>query len=156
MKFTHIIRLLQIIIPWLSILFIPKKSLNKFLPVSLFASILVQGMCALSLPFQWWIVEGGIKQKIWNDSSFIFGPFLAGTIWIFHFTYGNFKKYLLVNIIMDILFSFPLNYLFEKFNLYKLINFKPKYIFFSFISYALIIYGYQFKIERSKLTIKSR
>jgi hypothetical protein len=146
----NIIRLTQFIGPWFSVVFLPKKSIDKFIPVSLFASVLVGGMCSLAIPFKWWRVEGGLKEKILNDSSFIFGPFLVGTLWIFHFTFGNFKRYFLVNLIMDFLFSYPLNYLYQKLRLYRLVNFKPKYILGFFMSYALIIYGFQLLVERSK------
>lgn len=100
-------------------------------------------MCLLAVPYKWWVVKGGWKVKILNDGSFIFGPFLVGTLWIFHLTFGNLKRYFGVNLIMDTLFSFPLSYLFQKLKLFKLVNFRPKHIFFSFITFSLIIYGYE-------------
>lgn len=126
-----------------SLLFLPKKSFRKYLPTSIFASVLVTSMCALAVPYKWWIVKGGWKYKIINDLSFIVGPFLAGTMWIFHFTFGNFKRYALFNLIMDLLFSYPLNYLFQRLDLYKLVNFKSNHILMFFTSFSFIIYGFQ-------------
>ncbi|SEN76766.1 hypothetical protein SAMN05192533_12023 [Mesobacillus persicus] len=146
----NIIRIIQLILPWISIIFLPKKSFKLYLPVSLFASLLVTGMCLLAVPYKWWVVKGGWKVKLLNDGSFILGPFLVGTLWIFHLTFGNLKRYLGLNLIMDILFSFPLSYLFQKLRLFKLVNFRPKHIFFSFITFALVIYGYQLLIKRIK------
>jgi len=146
----NIIRILQLILPWISIVFLPKKSLKHYLPVSLFASLLVTGMCLLAVPYKWWVVNGGWKVKLLNDGSFIFGPFLVGTLWIFHFTFGNLKRYFGVNLIMDILFSFPLSYLFQKLKLFKLVNFRLKHIFFSFIMFSLIIYAYEVLTKRIK------
>lgn len=94
--------------------------------------------------------KGGWKGKILNDSSFIFGPFLVGTLWIFHFTFGSFKRFFFVNLLMDSLFAFLLSYLYQKLNLFKLVNFKPKHIFFSFISFCLTIYGYQALTNKDK------
>lgn len=145
-----VIRIIQLVLPWVSIVFLPNKSFKQYLPVSLFASILVTGMCLLAVPYKWWKVKGGWENKILNDGSFIFGPFLVGTLWIFHFTFGNLKRYFAVNLLMDSLFSFPLSYLYQKLNLFKLVNFRPKHIFFSFISFSLIIYGFGVLVKRAK------
>ncbi|MBG9548920.1 hypothetical protein ACOSZF_05170 [Cytobacillus firmus] len=143
MKATTLIRLMHLVIPWLTIVFLPKKSFNKFSTVSVFAGILVLILSTLAIPFKWWTVEGGHFKKLLNDLTFILGPFFIGTLWIFHFTFGSFKKYLAVNAIMDLLFAYPLNYLYQRFKLYKLEKFKPIHIFLFFTSYAWIIYGYQ-------------
>jgi len=146
----NIIRIIQLILPWISIVFLPKKSFKQYLPVSLFASLLVTGMCLLAVPYKWWVVKGGWKVKFLNDGSFIFGTFLVGTLWIFHLTFGNFKRYFGFNLLMDSLFSFPLSYLFQKLKLFKLVNFRPKHIYFSFITFSIIIYGYEVLIKRIK------
>ncbi|WNF38263.1 hypothetical protein RJD24_07500 [Bacillaceae bacterium IKA-2] len=150
MSKPNFIRTILVIVPWLSVVVLPKKSIRNFFPVSLFASILVVGMCSLAVPYKWWVVKGGWKYKLFNDLSFILGPFFVGTLWIFHFTFGNFKKYFLVNLIIDWIFSYPLNHLFQRMKLYKLVNFKPKHIYFSFLGFALTIYGYQHILKRFK------
>lgn len=150
MSIPNLIRIILVIVPWLSVVFLPKRSINRFLPISILASILVVGMSSLAVPYKWWIIRGGWKYKLINDLSFILGPFFVGTLWIFHFTFGNFKKYFLVNLIMDWIFSYPLNHLFQRMKLYKLVNFKPQHIFISFLNFALIIYGYQLILNRHK------
>ncbi|MCH6268014.1 MULTISPECIES: hypothetical protein [Neobacillus] len=139
----YLIRILHLILPWFSIAFLPRKSLRQFFPVSIVASLFVTVLCLLAIPYKWWTVKGGWKGKLLNDSSFILGPFFVGTLWIFHFTFGKFKRYMLVNLIMDVLFSFPLSFLYQKLKLFTLVNFKPKHIFLSFISFSLIIYGFE-------------
>lgn len=144
----NIVRYLLLTLSLFSLFFLPKKSFREYLPTSIFTSILVMSMCALAVPYKWWVVKGGWKNKIINDLSLILGPFFAGTMWIFHYTFGNFKRYTLINLIMDFLFSYPLNYLFQSLNLYKLVNFKPKHIFMLFTCFAFTIYGYQSIIKR--------
>ena len=146
----NVIRILQLFLPWISLVFMPKKSMRTYFPASLFASSLVIGMCSLAIPYKWWSVKGGQKGKTLNDSSFIFSPFLVGILWIFHFTFGRFKRFFFVNLLMDSLFAFPLSYLYQKLDLFKLVNFKPKHIFFSFISFCLTIYGYQALTNKDK------
>jgi hypothetical protein len=146
----NFIRAGLIILSWSTIFFLPKKSLKNFLPVSFFASLLVLLMSMLSIPYKWWTVHGDIKQKITSDLSFIFGPFFVGTIWIFHFTYGKFWLYFMTNAIVDYAFAYPLTILFQRLKVYKLVNFKPIHVFLSFLSYAVIIYGYQSFLQKSQ------
>ncbi len=147
----NIVRIILLVAPWLSISLIPKRSFKQFLPVTLFASTLVAGLCALAVPYKWWVVEGGLKNKLLNDGSFILGPFFVGTIWIFHFTFGNFKRYLLINLLIDLFFSYPLNWIFQRMRLYKLVHFTPKHIFSIFTLFAFIIYGYKLLLSRLKI-----
>jgi hypothetical protein len=147
---STIIRIGLFVIPWLTIFFIPKNEFKKYTPVTTFASLLVLVQCILSNPFRWWTVKGGLLNKALNELSFIFGPFFVGTIWIFRFTFGKFWRYAFINLVMDAFLAFPANWIFQKFQVYKLVNFKPKHIFFTSIGYALIIYGYQLFIGSPK------
>ncbi|QPC48306.1 hypothetical protein G8O30_00855 [Mangrovibacillus cuniculi] len=147
MNSPNLVRLGMIFIAIISLFLLPKQALKRFLPTSIFTSFLVIFMCTLAVPYKWWKVTGGIKGKVLNDASFILGPFFAGTLWIFHLTYGNFKVYALVNFLFDWAFSYPLNHLFQKWKLYKLLNFKQKHILLFFTSYSFIIYFFQGIIE---------
>lgn len=104
----------------------------------------------LSVPFKWWTIKGGALNKIINDLCFIFGPFFIGTIWIFRFTFGKFWLYSIANIMMDAFLAFPVNFVFQKLKVYKLVNFKAKHIFYTSISFAFVIYGYQLFISSPK------
>lgn len=148
---ANFIRIGMFIISWLSVVFLPKKSFKKYLSVANFAAILILITSMIAVPYKLWIVEGdGKKAKIYNDLSFIFGPFFIGTIWIFHFTFGKFKFYFLLNSIMDFLLAFPMCYIFQKLKLFKLVNFKPIYIFMTHITYSIFLYGYQLFLDKTK------
>ena len=105
---ANLIRIGLLIISWISILFLPKSAFRKYLPVSIFCSLLVICGCLLSYRYRWWKVKGGITELIFMDSSFIFGPFFAGTMWVFHLSFGQFKRYTLLNLFMNLCFSYPL------------------------------------------------
>ncbi|WP_099157193.1 hypothetical protein [Virgibacillus ndiopensis] len=145
-----IIRISLIIVSWSSLFFLPKKVITKYLPVSIFTSALVLITCALSLKYKFWVVKGNLATKIFNDLSFVYGPFFVGTIWIFHFTFSKFTRYLLLNAAMNASFAIPLTKLFQKFKVYKLKNVKAVHLFLSYMSFAIIIYGYQYLVHRSK------
>jgi hypothetical protein len=65
-------------------------------------------------------------------------------------TFGKFWIYLLTNTFMDLFLAFPINWLMQKFKVYKLVNYKPKHIFYISIFFALVIYPYQLFISRPK------
>ncbi|WP_188455309.1 hypothetical protein [Virgibacillus oceani] len=145
-----IIRICLVVISWSSLLLLPKKVINKFLPVSIFTSALVLIVCALSLKYKFWVVKGKLATQVFHDLSFVFGPFFAGTIWIFHLTFGRFTRYILINVFMNAALAVPLSKVFEKLKVSKLKNFKSYHLFFTYMTYALIIYGYQYLVHRSK------
>ncbi|MEH7119994.1 hypothetical protein V7128_21595 [Neobacillus vireti] len=147
---SAIIRTVLFLIPWLTSYFIPRNVFKKYTPVATFATLLVIIESMLSIPFKWWTVKGGLLSKVINDLSFILGPFFVGTIWIFHFTFGKFWMYLLTNTLMDLFLAYPVNWSLQKLKVYKLVNFKPKHIFFTAICFALVIYGFQLFVTRNK------
>jgi hypothetical protein len=57
----------------------------------------------------------------------------------------------MVNLLMDSIFSFPLSYLYQKLKLFRLVKFRPKHIFLFFISFSLIIYGFEYLKKRLSL-----
>lgn len=144
------IRTCLLLIPWLTTFLIPKNVFKNYLPVATFGSLLVIIESMLSVPFKWWTVKGGQLIKIANDLSFILGPFFIGTIWIFRFTFGKFWIYLLANTLMDLFLAYPVNWLMQKLKVYKLVNFKPKHIFYISICFSLVLYGFQIYISRNK------
>ncbi|MGG3469510.1 hypothetical protein ABES02_18760 [Neobacillus pocheonensis] len=145
-----IIRIGLVIISWLTIFYLPKETVKKYTPVATFSSLLVLILSMLSFRFKWWKVKGGVSQKIFNDFSFIFGPYFIGTIWIFHLTFRRFWLYGLVNIFMDTMLLYPLNTLFEKLGLYKLTRITPKQLLYTTLSFALGLYGFQLFINKPK------
>ncbi|WP_102347789.1 hypothetical protein [Bacillus sp. Marseille-P3661] len=144
-----IIRLVLVITSWASLLLLPRRSFAKFLPVTLFTSLLVLFLSALSLRYHFWVVKGGLKGKLATDLSFIFGPFFAGSLWVFHFTFGRFKRYIIANAAMNLFLAYPANKIFQKLNVYKLVNFKSIHVFLTYIGYAVIIYGYQLLLDQA-------
>lgn len=136
-------RICMILISWSSLLFLPKSVVKRFLPVTFFSASILLIETLLSLIFKWWKVKGGLNALVADALGFIFGPFLAINIWIFHLTHKKFLVYTLVNLLMDFLFAFPLNAFFQKVGFYKLKKFTSIHLFL--ISYALSFFNYWFQ-----------
>ncbi|SFQ35367.1 hypothetical protein SAMN05518683_13116 [Salibacterium halotolerans] len=86
---------------------------------------------------------------VFDALSFIFGFFFTINLWVFHFTYGRFALYVVVNFLIDLLFAYPLNRLFQKIGHYKLKNMNAAAMFFISFSLALVNYGFQKFMEKS-------
>jgi hypothetical protein len=112
-----------------------------------FSSLVIAFISELSKSFTWWKVRKPLFPKLSSDISFIFGPFFIANFWVFKLTYGNFKKYLLINVLFDYLFAYPLTSLAEKLKVYKMVNMTSFQLFVISIATALINYLYQYFIE---------
>ncbi|MEH7428248.1 hypothetical protein V7151_16895, partial [Priestia megaterium] len=118
-----------------------------YLPVLTFSSLVIAFISELSKSFTWWKVRKPLFPKLSSDISFIFGPFFVANFWVFKLTYGNFKKYLLINVLFDYLFAYPLTSLAEKLKVYKMVNMTRFQLFIISTATALINYLYQHFIE---------
>lgn len=150
MSLLNLVRIAQLCLPWFSILFLPRSSLNKYFPVAMFTAFLSGIYCYISYVNSGWTVKGGWKTRFLNDFSFTFGPMFVGDLWIFHFTYGKFKKYFLANLVIDGFFAYVLMPLFDKINLFRIGRFKSGYVLLHFMVMSVINYGFQHLLDRNK------
>ncbi|WP_420541204.1 hypothetical protein [Priestia filamentosa] len=147
-----LIRIGLVLFSWGTLIFLPKKSFAKYLPVTFFSTSILLVEALLGRSYKWWKIKGGEKAATNNALAFVFGPYFIGNIWIFHLTYGKFWLYSLTNLFADSLLAFPLNSLFKRFNLYKLKKFKPIHLFLTAFPYSLFNYAFQLYIDKTQQT----
>jgi hypothetical protein len=135
----------MLILPWLTLLFINKHSMKRFMPVAILASLLVTIIFEIGYVYNWWKVQ--IEIAPWDEITSVpltYGVFLVGTIWIFHFTFDRkFWIYMLTNILIDGFYAFIALNILIRFGIYKLVNMGNLGIFMLMIFLAVIIYPYQ-------------
>ncbi|TCJ02215.1 hypothetical protein E0Y62_20290 [Cytobacillus praedii] len=148
---VNFFRVFNAIVLWaIVILFLPKKSFKRYLPVTLFSSSILLIQSLLNILFKWWKVKGGTKFLIFDDLAFIFGPFFTINLWVFHFTYGKFSLYTLTNLVIDTIFGFILNPFFQKLGHYKLKNMNSFGLFLFYYLFSFINYGFQKYYEKPR------
>lgn len=139
------ILLTMLILPWLSLFFINKHSMKRFMPVAILASLLVTIIFELGYLYDWWKVL--VEIAPWDEITSVpltYGVFLVGTIWIFHFAFDRkFWVYMLANILFDGFYSFIILNILIRFGIYKLVNMGNLGIFMLMAFLAVIIYPYQ-------------
>lgn len=139
-----------ILIPWLSMLFIGKRSIKRYYVSSVIIGIFEIINHLYGQKGNWWKFYDKPKAFIRDELPFDIGPYMPISMWILKFSYGNFKKFVLLNVFANGLFAFFFIPLLEKFKIVRL-NRLNYFQFFIYIHYkAYILYGVQYLLERLK------
>lgn len=150
MNVRSLIILFFTVVPWVTAPIIRKSEWKRFYPVLLFITFVMSIESYLAYKRKWWEFPKGTILNYIKDFPYIAGPFFIGTLWILKLTYGKFKKYMLMNIGLDLGFVYVLMPILKKCNIMKLVRLK-KYQFLSFFMIkALAIYGFQYLLDKKK------
>jgi hypothetical protein len=147
-KADKLLIILMSILPWLSISFIGKNNLKRFLPGGIFMCLYLIAEGRFAEKKKWWWFPYSVRPNVLAELPLIFGPFLVGSLWIMKYTYGKFNLFLLINIIIDSFFTyFGLNW-FKKIGYVSLIRLTKFQLSIVFLIKSLILYGFQFVYEK--------
>ncbi len=149
-KNHSLLNLTMIIISWITIPLLGFRSIKRFLPASIFAVLLCSLDALIGKRRRWWAFYNKPQSFIRNEFPFLIGPMLAIALWILKWSYGNFKKFIILNAIGDIIFVFPLTRLFTKIKLYRLVKFNEIHFFLYFFYKAFFLYGFQYLYDKYK------
>lgn len=83
---------------------------------------------------------------------FYIGPFLIGSMWILKWTYGNFKRFITLNAIVDGMFAILMMGLLKKLKLVTLVRFNKIQFFLYLFLKSFLLYGFQYLIEKRNAT----
>ncbi|WP_026572957.1 hypothetical protein [Bacillus sp. UNC438CL73TsuS30] len=143
MKNTKFLILLMFILPWLSLPLIGRKTVKRFLPSALFMCVYLMFEGMLAEKRKWWWFPYKIKPNVLGEMPLIFGPFLVGSLWVLKFTFGKFNLYLLVNIIVDAIFTYLGLDLFKKMGYVTLVRLSKLQLSLLFLVKSFFMYGFQ-------------
>jgi len=137
----------MILLVWLTLPFLGVRNIKKFLPASIFIVIVEILLAQIGKERKWWV--------FYNKNSFIsvalpfyIGPFLIGSMWILKWTYGNFKRFLSFNAIVDGMFTILMMGLLKKLKLVTLVRFNKIQFFLYLFLKSFLLYGFQYLIEK--------
>ncbi|WP_433750798.1 hypothetical protein [Falsibacillus pallidus] len=140
--FVQLLMWSLLILPWFLLLFFHSNKLKRFFPAGIFSSLILTFIFQIADKFDWWIVQKNIPLLA-NITTNAYGLFLVGTIIIIYFTYGNFFKYMIVNLVVDVFLSFIAGKWFEHLGIYRLENINHFGVLLLTLGIAVIIYLYQ-------------
>jgi hypothetical protein len=139
-----------IIIPWLSLLFIGKRSFKRYSVAGLFILIFEIINHLFGHKRHWWKFYDKRDSFFKDELPFSIGPYMPLCMWLLKFSYGNFKLFVVLNIIFDGLFAFYFIDVLKKKKIISL-NRINHWQFFIYLHYkAYLLYGVQYLFEKTK------
>ena len=139
-----------IAIPWLSLLFIGKRSIRRYSVAGIFIIILEIINHLYGHQRKWWRFYDKKDSFIKDELPFSIGPYMPLSMWLLKSSYGNFKKFILFNIIADGIFAFYFIDVLKRLKIVSL-NRLSHFQFFIYLHYkAYLLYGVQYLFEKVK------
>jgi hypothetical protein len=142
MKNSKLLLAAMFILPWITIPFLCRQALKKYLPAAIFMGIFTKILNIIGERKKWWRFYEGTPPL--NSMDFFnFGPYFVTSLWMLKWTYKKFILYLISNTILHILFIFlGLKYI-ERFRIISLVKLtKFQYLAIDFFR-ALLLYAFQ-------------
>ncbi|MGD6834517.1 hypothetical protein ACQCT5_20365 [Sutcliffiella halmapala] len=139
----------MVIISLLTLPFLGWKHFKRFLPATIFMSIVISLESILAEKLKWWEIYKKIPPYFINEFAFIVGPFFAGSLWILRLTYGRFGLFFLLNAVVDALFVYPFYFWFKNIGIFALKKMKNSQLYLLFLIKAVLMYGFQSLWEKS-------
>lgn len=131
-------------LPLLSLFFIGKENLKRYMPVALFVTVINTLFYQAAYHFNWWREKGIFSWDQMIPVHWIYCAYLAATLWIFRFTYGRFWLYLLVNLLLDGGYTYLWYPIQQQLGLAATdITMSPLTTYALMTGVAIVIYGYQ-------------
>jgi hypothetical protein len=96
----------MILISWLSLALLGGRNFKRFFPASLLIIFLEALSAWIGKKRKWWVFYNKPNSFISGELPYNIGPFFVTSMWILKWSYGNFKRYLLLNAAVDAFFAF--------------------------------------------------
>lgn len=97
-----------LLLPWLTLFFIPQETVKRWMPVALFSAL--TSVLAVELGENLgWFVYGEAAYALRTSFYIIFGLNIVTTIWLFHYLYGRFWRYFVIDTVLNFGFIYLLH-----------------------------------------------
>lgn len=149
MKYSKQLLVLMMILSWFSLAFAGKESIKRFLPASLFMAIIVRVVNIIAKKRKWWWWYEKIHPFVSGSFPFVWGSFFVGSLWIMKFTYGNFIKFMGLNLIAHSAFTYVIEPYLQRFGIASLVRMKTIQLMYVFMVLAFLLYGFQLIKEKA-------
>jgi hypothetical protein len=136
------------VLSWLTVPLLGKKAMKRFMPASVLMAIIVWLEGSLAKKRRWWWYYVKMHPRLSGRFPLTWGPFLIGSIWILRFTYGKFKSYLLLNLVIDTIFTYKFVDTLKDLGIASLVRLKKYQLSILFFIKSLLLYGFQIIYER--------
>jgi hypothetical protein len=96
---NQVLQWLLLIVPWVTLFFMPQEFIKRFMPIAQFSIITSILFVEMGQTLGWFIF--GQSAYPLRTPSYIFGLNCVTTMWLFYFFYGRFWRYIAIDMIMN-------------------------------------------------------
>jgi hypothetical protein len=156
MKNQKLFLLALLIVPWLTVPFLGRKSFKKYLPAAIFICTVTTALDLFGEKKKWWRFYKEIPP-LKSMNLFNWGPYFVSSLWMLKMTYGKFLLYIISNTILHICFIYLGGLtLLNRYKIGSLVKLtKFQYLVIDFLR-ALMLYGFQFINKKSEKSYEKR
>lgn len=130
------------ILSWLTLLFMKKADIKRFMPVGLFATVTSAIILEAGITFGWWVYP--VKLYPLQNVPYLYGPIPVATMWLFKFTYGRFWLYIGADFLLNLFYTLGFeSYFLGNRGAIQFQNVSPMLDVFMTSALGVIIYAYQ-------------
>ncbi|UOE95984.1 hypothetical protein [Alkalihalobacillus sp. LMS39] len=147
-----IFNIVMILIPWLSLCFVDKTKVRRYALSSVIIGMFEIINHIYGHQRNWWKFYDKPKSFLKDELPFDLGPYMPLSIWMLSLSYGNFKKFVLLNALTNAFFTFVFMPFLKTIKILQLdrLNYVQ---FFIYIHYkAYLLYALQYGLEKARLT----
>ncbi|WP_226678059.1 hypothetical protein [Mesobacillus jeotgali] len=149
-KRHFLFNLVLIFVPWLTVLFIGKRSFRRYCFAGVFIIVFEIINHMYGHKRNWWKFYNKRKSFLRDELPFSIGPYMPLSMWLLKISYGNFKKFVTLNAIADGIFAFFIINVLKKVKIVRL-NKLNNFQFFLYLHYkAYLLYGFQYLFEKMR------
>ncbi|MGV2940414.1 hypothetical protein AB5I83_12530 [Mesobacillus sp. LC4] len=147
-KRHFLFNLVMIFVPWLSLLFIGKRSFKRYSAAGVFIIIFEIINHMYGHKRNWWKFYNKRKSFLRDELPFSIGPYMPLSMWLLKNSYGDFKRFIRLNAIADGIFAFFFIHVLKKLKIVRLKRLSPIQFFFYLHYKAYLLYGFQYLYEK--------
>lgn len=96
---------LILILPWLTLFFLKKEDIKRFMPVALFAAIASMIITDVAGTLKLWVIRETIFPLRYTDVLMI-SIIPVSAIWLYRLTYGRLWQYIAADAVLNLVFAF--------------------------------------------------
>lgn len=137
-----------IILPWLTLLFIGKRSFRRYAFSGVFVVLFEIVNHLYGHKRKWWKFYDKRPSFFKDELPFSIGPYMPLSMWLLKISYGNFPKFVMLNVIADGLFAFFFIDVLKKLKIISLNKLSHVQFFFYLHYKAYLMYGVQYLYEK--------
>ena len=139
-----------LIVPWLTLFFMPKEDVKRYMAAGLLSTILSVIVTEIGIRYAWWsILETTYPFAVIPTYSYGFFPVMP--MWLLKYTYGRFGPYLAVDTVLNIGFAY---FILPWFGNRGIVDFDGGLQVFIFESFIAIVL-YRFQIWQEGIFVRS-